>query len=224
MLNFLSRAERKLSHDSSSRLEQQQQISNEINRGSRRSLEQKRKSVEEKLNAVFEKQFTEKQNMLKKQMSHDPTRVNTSPLKSSCSMGDIKTAGRRPSAEEDDKCQSEGSSRNDSLENFSDESDGNKVVVQTPVKSKLHDTVDRAKDKSSAVNVSVITSTPLKKDVSSSGSGDIVVITGKLKKYLNRKNPLSNISLLFQERLSLIARIPQRRYALQLRVQIRRIV
>lgn len=181
------RSERKISQDSSSRPENQQQwISNESNSESRRSLEQKRKSVEEKLNAVLEKQFSreaEKQNILKKQSSHDQARATSSPLKASCSMGDIKTAVRRPSAEENDKCQSEGSSRNDSLENFSVDSEGNKVIVQTPVKSRPEDTVDRPKGKGSAVNVSVITSTPLKGEVPRSGSGDIVVITGELKIY-----------------------------------------
>lgn len=145
--------------------------------GTRRSLEQKRKSVEEKLNAVLEKQLSrdaekQQQNALRKQISHDPSSTKAaSPLKPSVSTGDIKAASRCSSNEEA-RSDGESSPRNDSLENFD---------AVTPVK--VEDTVDRARDNAtvsgSSVNVSVVTSTPVKSDVKKSGSGDIVVITGK---------------------------------------------
>ncbi|XP_016845889.1 serine/threonine-protein kinase 10 isoform X3 [Nasonia vitripennis] len=193
--------ERKSSLDQTVKTENQQQqpsLAQVQAQSNRLSLEQKRKSVEEKLNAVLERQLSREndvkhqqpqpqQNAVRKQSSHDPSvsphPVSPSPLKSSVSTGDIKAAAaaRRRSAEEEafDKCRSEGgsSSRNDSLENFSDDSAENRVVA---VNTKPEDTVDRPKTTTgAAVNVSVITSTPLKNDVARSGSGDnIVVITG----------------------------------------------
>ncbi|XP_058808157.1 serine/threonine-protein kinase 10 isoform X2 [Phymastichus coffea] len=168
--------ERKLSTDSTP--QQQVEMCKPLESGndSRRSLEQKRKSVEEKLNAVLEKQLSrdvekQQQEILRKQTSRDPLSLKaSSPLKASMSTGDIKAASKRTSNEE---ARSEGgsSSRNDSLENFD---------VLTP--AKIEDTVDKARENvivgGSSVNVSVITSTPVKSNVTRSGSGDIVVITG----------------------------------------------
>lgn len=198
------RPERKSSLDQTVKIENQQQqpsLAQVQVQSSRRSLEQKRKSVEEKLNAVLERQLSREndvkhqqpqpqQNALRKQSSHDPSSSphpsSVSPLKSSVSTGDIKAAAaaRRRSAEVEellDKCRSEGggpSSRNNSLENFSDDSAENRVVA---VKTTPEDTVDRPKTTTgAAINVSVITSTPVKNDVARSGSGDnIVVITGR---------------------------------------------
>ncbi|KAJ8667247.1 hypothetical protein QAD02_008909 [Eretmocerus hayati] len=190
-----NRSERRSSLDQSSKSDKRQedQPPNDSSSG-RRTLEQKRRSVEDKLNAVLEKQLSresERQQHLKKQTSYEPdTPVNLSAgsLKPSSSMGDIGTSHRNADFNGDEfKCRSEGG--NDSVENLSDEAEcqnsRTRHMDMRPV-----DTVDRAKDKTSAAkghNVSVITSTPIKNNVPRSDSGDIVVITGTSQEDLDQR-------------------------------------
>ncbi|XP_011254400.1 serine/threonine-protein kinase 10 isoform X3 [Camponotus floridanus] len=153
-----------------------------------KSLEEKRKSVGEKLNAVLEKQ-----------LSMDGKRISDSPmetLKHTSTVASSEKNNVKANSTEDIKIQfgliktenatlksrSTGSSRNDSLESFSDELhikvDDNKSEYNR--KDTLSN--DKSLEKQdSEINVSVITSTPLKnKSSSRRSSGDnIVVITGK---------------------------------------------
>ena len=103
------------------------------------------------------------------------------------STGDIEKNFESPSPDSLEKCRSEGSSRNDSLENVSVEYEvkGTNNASTPKEPSREGDPRQRSRDRrgsGSAVNISVITSTPHRsKSVSRSGSGDnIVVITGKL--------------------------------------------
>ncbi|XP_014211452.2 serine/threonine-protein kinase 10-like isoform X2 [Copidosoma floridanum] len=151
---------------------------------SRRSLEQKRKSVEDKLNTLLEKQ---QQSVLKRQVSQDSSsssssssaqqspKTEESPLKSTSSSNDTTKMVISCDEDEESKSRSGNSSRNDSLDNFSDDPEAHRPPTRV-----AEDMVDRAKDKApGGVNVSVITSTPVKNNVSRSASGDnIVVITG----------------------------------------------
>ena len=143
---------------------------------SRRSLDQKRKSVEEKLNAVLEKQLSNaadaRQVALRKQTSQEPS----GSLKSSCSMGDIKAAAAAIATRRRSQEFEAGSARNLSAENLS----GKTSNVRTPKKKEI-DTVDRPQDRTgSSINVSVITSTPIKNNLTKNDNGDVVVITSKV--------------------------------------------
>lgn len=156
-----------------------------------KSLKEKRRSVEATLNAVFESQLVkeaEKQKLIRKQIP-EPERLLQLDKKSSKSksMGDIKLNLESPKSIKDyapkyreDKSPS-GSSSRTSIENFSDDSE------EKSGNQKFEDTVDRAKGKTSpsAVNVSVVTSTPLKNNMSRTDSGDIIVITGAGKIFKN---------------------------------------
>lgn len=154
-----------------------------------KSLEEKRKSVGEKLNAVLEKQLS----MDGKRISDSPmeTLKHTSTVASSeknnvkaNSTEDIKIQfGLTKTENATVKSRSTGSSRNDSLESFSDELH---IKVDNDNKTEYNRKDVLSNDKSlekqdSEINVSVITSTPLKnKSSSRRSSGDnIVVITGK---------------------------------------------
>ncbi|XP_012283262.1 serine/threonine-protein kinase 10 [Orussus abietinus] len=160
-----------------------------------KSLEEKRKSVEEKLNAVLEKRMSIESAKRSSDVSMqtfvqtpDATTpsilLDKSPVKAS-STEDIKTDFGISKNRNLAKSRSEGSSRNDSLENLSDDLEGKDTAVKSAGrKGEGEDTPDRSTGSErtdSTVNVSVITSTPLRsRSVSRSGSGDnIVVITGK---------------------------------------------
>lgn len=157
-----------------------------------KSLEEKRKSVGEKLNAVLEKRLSMDSGKRISDSSME-TLKHTSTVASTVlseknnvkanSTEDIKIQFGLTKTENSVKSRSAGSSRNDSLESFSDELhikvDNNKTEHnQKDVVSN-----DKSLEKQdSEINVSVITSTPLKnRSDSRRSSGDIVVITGKLK-------------------------------------------
>ncbi|XP_015597682.1 serine/threonine-protein kinase 10 isoform X2 [Cephus cinctus] len=187
--------EEKNRYDRKSSVEERPRYEKQKSDESRRSLEEKRKSVEEKLNAVLEKRISMDSSKRISDASIDTLKRSSdssnaqgfsekSSVKSN-STEDIKSDFGISKTESLAKSRSEGSSRNDSLENFSEE-----FVAKTGNKKWLvgertqEDTVDRSVDRErrdSGVNVSVITSTPIRsRSVSRSGSGDnIVVITGK---------------------------------------------
>lgn len=104
-----------------------------------------------------------------------------------CSTENIKTDYGICKAESVIKSHSEGSSRYDSLENFSDEFDGKREKKKWLSKEQNHEKVvndaSNNEKKGSSVNVSVITSTPIRsRSTSRRGSGDnVVVITGKIR-------------------------------------------
>ncbi|XP_018371281.1 PREDICTED: serine/threonine-protein kinase 10-like isoform X2 [Trachymyrmex cornetzi] len=156
-----------------------------------KSLEEKRKSVGEKLNAVLEKRLSmdpkkrisDGSMETLKHISVASTRLSEKNNVKANSTEDIKTQFGVTKTESSVKSRSAGSSRNDSLENFSDElrhakTDSNKMDYnQGDVASD-----DKSLEKQdSGINVSVITSTPLRsRSGSRRSSGDnIVVITGK---------------------------------------------
>lgn len=157
-----------------------------------RSLEEKRKSVGEKLNAVLEKRLSMDSGKRISDGSMEtfkPTSTVASTLLKekknvkANSTEDIKTQfGLTKTENAAVKSRSVGSSRNDSLESFSDE-----LHVKVDDNRTEHDRKDATSDEKSldkqdsGINVSVITSTPLKSRSSSRrSSGDnIVVITGK---------------------------------------------
>ncbi|XP_018311363.1 serine/threonine-protein kinase 10 isoform X2 [Mycetomoellerius zeteki] len=156
-----------------------------------KSLEEKRKSVGEKLNAVLEKQLSmdSKKRISDgsmetlKHISVASTRLSEKNNVKANSTEDIKTQFGVTKTESSVKSRSAGSSRNDSLESFSDElrhakTDSSKTDYnQEDVASD-----DKGLEKQdSGINVSVITSTPLRsRSGSRRSSGDnIVVITGK---------------------------------------------
>ncbi|XP_051161210.1 serine/threonine-protein kinase 10-like isoform X2 [Leptopilina boulardi] len=143
-----------------------------------KSIQEKRRSVEEKLNAVLERQISMEvgkrindsiaENAKQPPKTRNSTFSEKSSVKAS-STGDIK---KNSEIREDlEKCRSEGSSRNDSYENVS------KPSRESPPGQRTRD----RRASGSAVNVAVITSTPNRsKSISRCGSGDnIVVITGK---------------------------------------------
>ncbi|XP_033213560.1 serine/threonine-protein kinase 10 isoform X2 [Belonocnema kinseyi] len=163
-----------------------------------KSLQEKRRSVEEKLNAVLERQISieagkrigdtiaEKPKQQPLSTTRNAALSEKSSVKAS-STGDIKKNIESSSADSLEKCRSEGSSRNDSSENVSDEYEikgaNHASTPKEPPTRESHPR-QRSRDRrgsGSALNVSVITSTPHRsKSVSRSGSGDnIVVITGK---------------------------------------------
>lgn len=146
-----------------------------------KSIQEKRRSVEEKLNAMLERQISMDvgkrindsiaENTKQPPKTRNPTTFSEKSSVKASSTGDIK---KNSEIREDlEKWRSESSSRNDSYEN-----------VSKP--SRESSSGQRTRDRrasGSAVNVAVITSTPHRsKSVTRSGSGDnIVVITGKLE-------------------------------------------
>ncbi|XP_016772289.2 serine/threonine-protein kinase 10-A isoform X1 [Apis mellifera] len=159
-----------------------------------KSLQEKRKSVEQKLNAVLEKRFSMDTEMRMsvssmEALSHREVLTTSTSEKNivkACSIEDVKTDYGKSKTESVVKSHSEGSSRYVSLENFPDEFDGKRADKKWP--SKEHNNYENVvnngdgvncEKKGSSVNVSVITSTPIK-NTSRRGSGDnVVVITGK---------------------------------------------
>ncbi|KAG7200500.1 hypothetical protein KM043_001064 [Ampulex compressa] len=155
-----------------------------------KSLEEKRKSVEEKLNAVLEKRITMDPGLRISDSSIETlVHVRDVPLSEkttikACSTEDIKT-NYGVSKVENVKSRSEGSSRNDSLENFGEEFEGkgDRKMWLNKEQDRRHDPAETSgsDQKGSSVNVSVITSTPIRsRSTSRRGSGEnVVVITGK---------------------------------------------
>lgn len=156
-----------------------------------KSLEEKRKSVGEKLNAVLEKRLSmdsgkKISDSSMETLKHTSTVASTSEKNNvkANSTEDIKIQFNLTKTENAVKSRSAGSSRNDSVESFSDE-----LHIKVDNNKTEHNQKDvMSNDKSlekqdSEINVSVITSTPLKnRSDSRRSSGDnIVVITGKLK-------------------------------------------
>lgn len=155
-----------------------------------KSLEEKRKSVGEKLNAVLEKRLsmdTGKRindgsiETLKRISVASTFLLEKNKVKAS-STEDIKTQFGVTKTENLVKSRSAGSSRNDSLESFSDEL--HTKTDSTKTEYSQEDTVsdDKSSERQdSGINVSVITSTPIRsRNGSRRSSGDnIVVITGK---------------------------------------------
>ncbi|KYM81785.1 STE20-like serine/threonine-protein kinase [Atta colombica] len=150
-----------------------------------KSLEEKRKSVGEKLNAVLEKRLSmdpkkrisDGSMETLKHISVASTRLSEKNNVKANSTEDIKTQFGVTKTESSVKSRSAGSSRNDSLESFSDElrhakTDSNKTdyANQEDVASD-----DKSLEKQDpGINVSVITSTPLR-----SRSVNTVHISGK---------------------------------------------
>lgn len=157
-----------------------------------KSLEEKRKSVGEKLNAVLEKRLSMdtgkrisdgSMETLKRTSTNASTVLLEKNNVKANFIEDIKTQfGLIKTESATVKSRSAGSSRNDSLESFSDE-----LHVKVDDNSTEHGRKDAVSDdkslekQDSGINVSVITSTPLKsRSGSRRSSGDnIVVITGK---------------------------------------------
>lgn len=149
--------------------------------------------MEEKLNAVLEKRFSMDSEMRPNVSSMEaltPQGVPNASLAEkniikSCSTENIKTDYGATKTELIAKSHSEGSSRYDSLENFPDEFDGKRDKKKWLNKEQNHENVandsSNNEKKGSSVNVSVITSTPIRsRSTSRRGSGDnVVVITGK---------------------------------------------
>ncbi|XP_017796707.1 PREDICTED: serine/threonine-protein kinase 10 [Habropoda laboriosa] len=162
-----------------------------------KSLEEKRKSVEDKLNAVLEKRFSMDTEMRMsvssmETLSHrEVSNAITSEknIVKACSTENVKTDYGTCKPESVVKSHSEGSSRYVSLENFSDEFEGKREQKKKKWSSKEQNYENSANNgdngnsekKGSSVNVSVITSTPIRsRSTSRRGSGDnVVVITGK---------------------------------------------
>lgn len=161
-----------------------------------KNLEQKRKSVEDKLNAVLEKRIT-----IDTQKRISTTSIET--LKHASDIASVTLSEKnsmKASSTENIKTDyglnkvdniltshSEGSSRNDSLENFSDDFEGKHQRTKWLNKEHRLKGDNREDNKnyerqSSAVNVSVITSTPIRSRSTSrrSSADNIVVITGKV--------------------------------------------
>ncbi|XP_072766768.1 uncharacterized protein Slik [Anoplolepis gracilipes] len=157
-----------------------------------KSLEEKRKSVGEKLNAVLEKRLSMDSakrisDGYMEALKHTSTIASTilsekNNIKAN-STEDIKTQfGLIKTENATVKSRSAGSSRNDSLESFSDELHVKVDDNRTERARKDAVSDDKSLEKhDSGINVSVITSTPLKsRSGSRRSSGDnIVVITGK---------------------------------------------
>lgn len=158
-----------------------------------KSLQEKRKSVEQKLNAVLEKRFSMDTEMRMsvssmEALSHREVLTTSTSEKNivkACSIEDVKTDYGKSKTESVVKSHSEGSSRYVSLENFPDEFDGKRDKKWPSKEHNNYENVVNNGDgvncekKGSSVNVSVITSTPIK-NTSRRGSGDnVVVITGK---------------------------------------------
>ncbi|KYN13685.1 STE20-like serine/threonine-protein kinase [Trachymyrmex cornetzi] len=172
-----------------------------------KSLEEKRKSVGEKLNAVLEKRLSmdpkkrisDGSMETLKHISVASTRLSEKNNVKANSTEDIKTQFGVTKTESSVKSRSAGSSRNDSLENFSDElrhakTDSNKMDYnQGDVASD-----DKSLEKQdSGINVSVITSTPLRsRSGSRRSSGDnIVVITVNTVHFSGKAQPEQEVRL-----------------------------
>jgi len=159
-----------------------------------KSLEEKRKSVGEKLNAVLEKRLSMDPKKRISDGSMDTLKhisVASTDIKNilsdknnvkASSTEDIKTQFGVTKTESSAKSRSAGSSRNDSLENFSElhaKTDSSKTGYNQ--ENVAND--DKGLEKQDlGINVSVITSTPIRsRSGSRRSSGDnIVVITGKV--------------------------------------------
>ncbi|XP_078033056.1 sterile20-like kinase isoform X2 [Augochlora pura] len=168
-----------------------------ITEDSRKSLQEKRKSVEEKLNAVLEKRFSMDSEMRtnvpsletlsRREMAGSNAILPENNIVKACSTENIKTDYGANKVESVVKSHSEGSSRYDSLENFSDEFDGKrekkkKWLHKEQTRESVANDASTGEKRGSSINVSVITSTPIRSRSASSrrGSGDnVVVITGK---------------------------------------------
>ncbi|XP_025162185.1 serine/threonine-protein kinase 10 isoform X3 [Harpegnathos saltator] len=157
-----------------------------------KSLEEKRKSVGEKLNAVLEKRLSMDSKKMTtntsmetlKHISVASTFLSEKNSVKASSTEDIKTQFGVTKTEGPAKSRSAGSSRNDSLESFSDELH-TKTDSRKWSSTEQEDAVssdDKSSEKQdSGINVSVITSTPIRsRNGSRRSSGEnIVVITGK---------------------------------------------
>ncbi|KYN32684.1 STE20-like serine/threonine-protein kinase [Trachymyrmex septentrionalis] len=164
-----------------------------------KSLEEKRKSVGEKLNAVLEKRLSmdpkkrisDGSMETLKHISVASTRLSEKNNVKANSTEDIKTQFGVTKTESSVKSRSAGSSRNDSLESFSDElrhakTDSNKTDYnQDDVVSD-----DKSLEKQDpGINVSVITSTPLRsRSGSRRSSGDNIVVITVLGKFANSQD------------------------------------
>lgn len=158
-----------------------------------KSLQEKRKSVGEKLNAVLEKKLSmdpEKRISdvpidRSKHISVAATFLSEKNSVKASSTEDIKTQFGTAKIENPLKSRSAGSSRNDSLESFSDELhsklNSGKYLNAEHNQEETNDDKNLEKQ-DSGINVSVITSTPIRsRNGSRRSSGDnIVVITGKI--------------------------------------------
>ncbi|XP_043503646.1 serine/threonine-protein kinase 10 isoform X2 [Polistes fuscatus] len=175
-------------------IEEQRKYEKHLIEDNMKNLEQKRKSVEDKLNAVLEKRIsmdTQKRisttSIETLKHASDIANVTLSEKNSmkASSTENIKTDYGLNKIENVLTSHSEGSSRNDSLENFTDEfQDKHERTKWLNKEHRLKE--DSREDKnyerqSSAVNVSVITSTPIRSRSTSrrSSADNIVVITGK---------------------------------------------
>ncbi|XP_060825221.1 serine/threonine-protein kinase 10 isoform X3 [Bombus pascuorum] len=156
-----------------------------------KSLQEKRKSVEQKLNAVLEKRFSMDTEMRMSVSSMETlsqrdltASASEKNIVKACSTEDVKTDYGTSKSESVVKSHSEGSSRYVSLENFSDEFDG-KRDKKWPSKEHNYENMTSNSDnvncekKGSSVNVSVITSTPIRNASRRSSGDNVVVITGK---------------------------------------------
>nr|XP_050854259.1 serine/threonine-protein kinase 10 isoform X2 [Vespula vulgaris] len=194
MYNKQSSLEEKNRFQSEASMEEQRKHEKYLIEDNLKNLEQKRKSVEDKLNAVLEKRIsmdTQKRisttSIETLKHASDITSVTLSEKNSmkASSTENIKTDYGLNKVENILTSHSEGSSRNDSLENFSDDFEGKHQ--RSKWLNKEHRLKgDNKEDKnyerqSSAVNVSVITSTPIRSRSTSrrSSADNIVVITGK---------------------------------------------
>lgn len=163
-------------------------------------MEEKRKSVGEKLNAVLEKRLSvdagkrinDASMETLKHISIAPTFLSEKNSVKASSTENIKMQFGVTKTENSAKSRSAGSSRNDSLESFSDELhakvDSRKWSStehsQEDIVSYRSLSDDKSSEKQdSGINVSVITSTPIRsRSGSRRSSGDnIVVITGKIQ-------------------------------------------
>lgn len=103
-----------------------------------------------------------------------------------CSTEDVKTDYGMSKSESVVKSHSEGSSRHVSLENFSDEFDGKRDKKWRSKEHNYENTISNSdsvnsEEKGSSVNVSVITSTPIKYALRRDSADNVVVITGNVK-------------------------------------------
>ncbi|KAL6264091.1 hypothetical protein P5V15_004170 [Pogonomyrmex californicus] len=155
-----------------------------------KTLEEKRKSVGEKLNAVLEKRLSmdpgKRMNdgsmETLKHISVASTLLSEKNNVKASSTEDIKTQFGVTKTESSTKSRSAGSSRNDSLESFSDELHAKTDSNKTENNQENTTNDDKLLEKQDpGINVSVITSTPIRsRSGSRRSSGDnIVVITGK---------------------------------------------
>ncbi|XP_066581483.1 STE20-like serine/threonine-protein kinase [Prorops nasuta] len=146
-----------------------------------KTLEEKRKSVEDKLNAVLEKKISVHSAKQKEEASKEISKMDKPRKQKASSTEDIQTNYGSNKSDNLSKSRSEGFSRNDSLENLSDdERKWNKEENKGEEFMNEMDRSSRERSGSAAVNVSVVTSTPVRNQSTSrrGSGGDIVVITG----------------------------------------------